>query len=227
MFHDLFYLIFPHYCAGCGADLNSAEDHLCSRCLYHLPRSYFMNDPQNPLAKTFWGRANIEQASAFLVFNKQGMAQRLVHSLKYKGNKELGVFLGRLYAADLAKDGLHSTIDMVLPVPLHKKKERRRGYNQSLYFARGLAEGIGKPCADKVLVRNSYTESQTGKTRFERWANVKEVFEVPDKAAIQNKHILLVDDVATTGATLEACASRLLVVPDTKVSIAVIAYAER
>ena len=148
-----------------------------------------------------------------------------MHQLKYKGKKEIGVYIGKLYGEDLKKSPFYSNIDVIIPVPLHPKRKRRRGYNQSEMFARGLAEVFAKPYDIKTLVRTFASETQTKKSRFRRWENVKEIFALKNYQHLINKHILLVDDVVTTGATLEACAAMLLNIPGVKVSIATIACA--
>ena len=162
---------------------------------------------------------------AFLIFKKEGIVQKLLHELKYSNNPEIGVLLGRMYGSKLRQDGV--TFDAVLAIPLHKSKQKLRGYNQSEEFAKGLAEGLNIPLNTSVLKRKEFTETQTKKSKYERWENVSEIFEVKNPEAIQHKHILLVDDVITTGATLEACVHALKKVEGVKVSVASLATVER
>jgi len=160
-------------------------------------------------------------------FAKGGKVQHLLHLLKYKGKKEIGEYIGKIYGEDLKKSLFYSDIDVIIPVPLHPRRKRKRGYNQSEIFAKGLSESLVKPYDTRTLIRTYASETQTKKSRFRRWENVKEIFDLKDHQHLINKHILLVDDVVTTGATLEACASMLLKIPGVKVSIATIACAIR
>jgi len=191
----------------------------------NLPKTNFHQYSDNRLNKTFWGRVKLENASSFLFFKKGGSVQNLMHALKYKGIKEVGMLLGNLYASDLLQWQDFKVPDAVVPVPLHPNKQKKRGYNQSEWFGKGLADGLSIPIVTNALIRKTQTESQTKKNRWSRWQNVESVFELIDGDAMENKHILLVDDVVTTGATLEACAIELLSHKDVKVSIATLAFA--
>ena len=225
MLHDFISLIFPHICASCGKSLYKNEHSICTHCAYHLPKTNYHLDNENPIAKIFWGRINIHSAGAFYNFGKGGKVQHLIHQLKYKGKKEIGVTLGKFYGYDLRKSASFKTIDTIIPVPLHSKKKKKRGYNQSEQFAQGLSESMKIPTDFNTLYRAMESETQTKKTRFNRWKNVETIFQLKDVKTLEGKHILLVDDVITTGATLEACANTLLQVPNVKISIATIAYA--
>jgi ComF family protein len=222
---ELFSLFFPRYCLGCGEPLTREEEILCTFCLFHLPRTFFHQDPTNPAARVFWGRVRLEAAASFVFFHKGGNVQELLHQLKYQGKKEVGRYLGRLYAYELSDSQFLNGIDMVIPVPLHLKKLRKRGYNQSQCFAEGLAAAAGIPVMGGILSRKTNTATQTKKTRYERWENVEGIFELYNVERITGKHILLVDDVITTGATIEACAGILLGAEDVRVSVASIAFA--
>ena len=182
-------------------------------------------DEENPIAKIFWGRVNIHSAGAFYGFNKGGKVQHLIHQLKYKGKKDIGVTVGKWYGYDLRRHPSFNTVNMIIPVPLHSKKEKKRGYNQSRFFAEGLAQSMNVEANFTTLIRALESETQTKKSRLNRWKNVETVFQLLNTTKIEGKHILLVDDVVTTGATLEACAQTLLQVPGVKVSVATIAYA--
>lgn len=194
-------------------------------CIFKLPKTNFHKDKENPIAKIFWGRVSVESAASFYSFGKGGKVQHLIHQLKYKGKKEVGVSVGKLYGQELKASDNFNLIDIIVPVPLHKKKLRKRGYNQSQYFAEGLSQTMNVDTDCKSLFRALASETQTRKSRFNRWKNVESVFQLKDSISLIGKHILLVDDVITTGATLEACAHTLLQIPGVKISIVTIAYA--
>lgn len=220
-------LIYPKVCQACGNSLFKNEEVICTYCMYHLPKTNYHEEEDNPVIRHFWGKVNIVSASSYYFFDKGQKVQKLIHHLKYKGQKEVGVRIGELYGYELAKSNLFNSADIILPVPLHKSRLRSRGYNQSEYFAKGLSSAMNIPVADNFVVRNKKTETQTRKNRFSRWENVSEVFSLTSKANIEGKHILLADDVITTGSTLAACAEVLLKDKSTKVSVASIAYAHR
>jgi len=177
--------------------------------------------------EVFWGRVKIHSAATFLHFTKTGRVQKLVHQLKYKNKTEVGVLLGELYGRDLKKADLFKNVNVIIPVPLHWKKQMQRGFNQSEMFGRGLSKAMKARLDTKTLLRSVATETQTKKSRIERWENVSEVFDLKDEKQLEGKHILLVDDVITTGATMEACASKLLEIKDVRVSLATIAFASK
>ncbi len=225
MLNDFISLIFPNVCVSCGKSLYKNESCICTYCAYHLPKTNFHLNHDNPVSKIFWGRVSIFSAAAFYGFNKGGKVQHLIHQLKYKGQKDIGYTLGKLYGYELKYCDDFNTVNTVIPVPLHPKKKKKRGYNQSDSFAEGLAESMDAAADLKTLFRAFESETQTKKSRFNRWKNVESIFQLQNSETLKNKHILLVDDVITTGATLEACAHTLLQVPGVKVSIAAIAYA--
>jgi ComF family protein len=225
LWNDFVSLFFPVICVSCGKSLFKNENSICTYCLYHLPKSNFHLVNDNPVAKIFWGRINIESAAAFYTFNKGGRVQHLIHQLKYKGQQQVGVSLGKLYGYELRENNAFKGIDVIIPVPLHAKKQRKRGYNQSMCFAEGLAETMHLTVDSDSLFRSIASETQTKKSRFTRWKNVESIFYTKNEEPLTGKHILLVDDVITTGATLEACAQTLLKINGVKVSIATIAYA--
>lgn len=222
---DLANLVYPQVCAACGKRLHQQEDLLCLVCEYTLPKTNYHEEPDNPVARHFWGRVMLQNAAALYLFNKGERVQRLIHQLKYKGWKEIGIKIGQIYGRMLSDTPAFKNIELIVPVPLHPDKKKKRGYNQSDYFAIGLSEAMQIPWSDTALQRSAYTESQTKKARFARWENVESIFIVENPNAIQNKHILLVDDVITTGATIEACALVLLATEGVKVSVAGMAHA--
>ncbi len=226
MLRDFIALIYPRVCMACGNSLYSGEKCVCTFCTFHLPRTHFHMQDDNPVARIFWGRLNVRSAASFYYFGKEGRVQRLIHQLKYKGQQEIGTVLGRMYGAELMESSLFRSVDRVIPVPLHKQKLKKRGYNQSELFARGLAESMSIECDSSSVLRRTASESQTRKGRYKRWENVESVFSIKDPSALENKHLLLVDDVITTGATMEACASKILEIKGVSLSLASIAYAQ-
>ncbi|OUJ76230.1 ComF family protein [Hymenobacter crusticola] len=225
---DFVGLIFPQVCLACEEPLARGEDYLCTLCRTQLPYTDYHKLPasENPLARRFWGKLPIRYALSYVRFLRRGRVQHLLHQLKYKGQRDIGLVLGRWYGAELAEQGIATDFDLIVPVPLHPRKLAKRGYNQSDTFAEGLALGMARPWSASALRRTEHTDSQTRKNRTERWKNVAEVFEVAEQLAIVGKHILVVDDVLTTGATLEACAAALLAAGAAEVSVATIACAE-
>ena len=222
-FKNLFYLFFPNPCLGCGKQLFSGENVLCMVCESELHITPFHEHQQNFVSDKFIGRAKIKNGCSMLLFAKEGMVQHLIHLLKYKNKTEVGIYLGKKYGKLLAQEFSYSTIDCIIPVPLHAAKKIKRGYNQSEYFANGLAEALMKPVFADGLKRLNLKESQTRKKKFERWKNVEHDFDCPDESILKHKHILLVDDVLTTGATLDACCNVLNEIEGVKISIATIA----
>jgi ComF family protein len=204
------HLIFPHVCAGCGTDILSENNKLCFFCHEELPATSFHLHANNPIEKIFWGRLPMRHATAQYYFTKQSLMQRLMHRFKYKGDKDLGLFLGRLMGYQLEETNRFKGIDAIVPLPLFPNKEKRRGYNQASLLCEGISAIIQKPVLKDVVVRTMHTESQTKKSRVERWQNMEGRFLLANEAIIKGKHLLLVDDVITTGATLEACGLELL-----------------
>ena len=222
---DFISLLFPKICAACGNSLWKQEETVCLSCEFHLPRTNFHLSLENPVSRLFWGRVTVESASAYLYFNKGNKVQRLIHQLKYKGRKDIGIYLGRQYGMNLRLSPILQTVQLIVPVPLHKKKLLKRGYNQSEQFATGLSESMKVQVNTAAICRNKETETQTKKSRFRRWQNVAEVFEVSDPGSLEMKHVLLVDDVITTGATLESCIRALSPIQGIRISVATIAVA--
>ena len=220
-------LIFPHVCDGCGSDIINEESRLCIRCLTALPETNFQIHSGNPVEKIFWGRLSLVSATAQYYFTKESLMQHLMHQLKYKGNKELGFQLGRLMGIALKETNRFNNIDALVPLPLFPSKEKKRGYNQATVLCEGIAEIISLPVLNNVVIRPQHTDTQTKKGRIERWKNIEGKFELVNPEMIKNKHLLLVDDVVTTGATLEACGQELLSSENTRLSIATLCIASR
>ncbi|MBS1778853.1 MAG: ComF family protein [Bacteroidetes bacterium] len=226
MAQGLSHLLYPRLCEGCGKPLLAEEEILCLNCnIYNLPRTAYHHIPDNETAMRFAGRVPIVKATSFAYFTDGGLLQHLLHELKYNNRKDIGVFLGKLFAYDLAQINWQQGIDIIIPVPLHPQKEAARGYNQSALLADGMSFVWNIPVAGDLLYRTRNTDSQTQKTRAERIENMDGAFAVKNENALVNKHVLLVDDVLTTGATLESCAMAILKVPGTHVSIATIGVA--
>ena len=224
---DFISLLFPQECLACDELLARGEKSICTECRINLPytNSHLVANPENELLQRFYNKVPVKYAFAYLYFNRSGRVQKLLHALKYKGHEEVGEILGNWYGAELKENHFHQQFDIIMPVPLHDKKFKKRGYNQSDSFAKGLAQMLGVNWQPDVLKRTADTSTQTKKSRLERWENVGQLFRVPDSTAVQRKRILLVDDVMTTGATLEACALVLLEAGAQEVSVAAIAAA--
>lgn len=223
---SVLHLLFPHVCNGCGNDILNEATMLCMRCMDAMPETNFEMHPNNPVEKTFWGRLPLVGATAQYYFTKESLMQHLMHQFKYKNNRELGLQLGRMMGEQIKKSGRFA-IDALIPLPLFPAKEKRRGYNQSTVLCDGMAEAMNIPVLDKAIIRPQHTETQTKKGRIERWKNMEGKFILADAAAIRNKHLLLVDDVVTTGATLEACGNELLQAENVKLSVACLCVASR
>ena len=221
---DIAALIYPRICVGCSNTLFKHEQVICNKCYVSLPKTNYHLQKENPIQKTFYGRADIAVASSFLFFQKKGSVQKMMHALKYKGKPEVAQLLGKWYAQDLKKQNTFANYDYIIPVPLHKKRAQKRGYNQSEFFANGLSEVLNIPTLNDVLIKTKFTETQTYKTREERVENTLSSFQVQNSEIIDNKNILLVDDVITTGATTEACILQLQKSARVTVSVISIAY---
>lgn len=221
--HGLISIFYPHVCAACGSVLYFNEKVLCLKCFADLPRTGFHAHADNEVARLFWGRIPVRNATSFIIFNKESRYRKILHELKYKGQEFVGAEMGRLFGLEL-RGTPFATADIIHPVPLHPYKLRKRGYNQSALIAGGMAEILQIPLATDLVIRVADTRSQTRKSRYERWENVRNTFRTPFPETLQSQHVLLVDDVITTGATIEACAEALLSVPGVTVSIASLAY---
>ena len=200
-------LFYPSVCAACGHSLFHWEQLVCTRCRSFLPKTGYALVEENPLARMFYGRVRLKAVTACFFFSKEGKVQHLIHELKYKGNSDVGVFLGQELGKAIQEAPLFQGIDYLIPVPLHPKREKERGYNQSMMIAQGVSEVTGIPIGDMFLKRSVNTATQTHKSKEERWKNVKDIFVLDHAEKLEGKSVLLIDDVLTTGATLEACAA--------------------
>lgn len=225
LINDFMSLIYPRHCEACGATLLKHEEFICNLCLVSLPKSNYHKNLNNELSYVFGGRIPLQNALCFYVFEKSGRVQQLLHAIKYQNQKELAEYIGKLYAKDLMQNEVLKNVDVVLPIPLHAKKLKQRGYNQSEWFAKGIATGLNLKLDSKLLIKVNSTSTQTNKKKFERWENVEGVFELQNSETLINKHVLIVDDVITTGATIEAAWQALKDVEGIKVSVLSIAFA--
>lgn len=225
LLNDLLNLLFPRLCVICETPLTDGEEQICLRCLCDLPRTGYDFLKDNPATYLFVGKAHIYRAAAFLHFEKGGHVQQLIHALKYHGNCEIGFRLGRMAAIHYKQALLADCPDVLLPVPLHPKKKKHRGYNQSEWIAKGFSSVLNLPIDIDSIRRVKETDTQTNRQAYERWQNVWGIFAVADSKALEGKHILLVDDVVTSGSTIGACAKTLLTIPGVRVSVFAIAIA--
>ena len=223
---NFYNLFIPRKCLNCGRNLNKTENQVCLDCLQKIPKTHFLYDFENEANKIFWGRISLNMVASFYYFSKDSILQNLIHQIKYDGKKELALELGKFLAMDLKKAELYRNIDFITSVPMHKIKQKNRGYNQSDWIAKGVSEILSIPFIIDILVKHKNTKSQTNKNRLERLENVKSVFSLNSNYNnLENKHILIIDDVLTTGATLEACCIELLKIPNAKVSAVTLAIA--
>ena len=220
-------LISPRLCVVCGNRLAVTEEVVCSKCYLHLPRTDFGHDLyENVMAKLFWGQIKLEKATALFYYEPHAETVQILYEMKYKNHPEIGVVMGRMMAKELMKSGLFEDIDALVPVPLAKKREHERGYNQSMELAKGVSEVTHLPIADQVVRRTKFVDSQTHRGRWERNENVEGVFELVDGDSLSGKHVLLIDDVVTTGATIIACAQEMQKASNVRISVLALGFAK-
>lgn len=222
---DLLSLLYPDLCLICGENLLKNEHQLCLSCLNEIPRTGYHLQKDNPVEKRFWGKVPVFRATSFFYFQKGSQFQKLLHELKYRDNKEIGEIMGKYAAVELLENIDFSSVDVIIPIPLHPKKYAKRGYNQSEWIGKGLSTILNKPQDCNSLKRIVENTTQTKKSVFERYANTEGVFEITDNQNLENKHVLLVDDVLTTGSTIEAAANALLKINNVKISVFTLAMA--
>jgi ComF family protein len=225
LWDDFISLLFPRLCYACGDHLMRNENLICTECYVVIPRANYHKEDDNPVARLFWGRCKIEKAAAFSYYTKDSRIRNLIHNLKYNGIREIGFELGRIYGSSLKESGFISDIDLIIPVPLHPAKRRIRGFNQSESISMGISDAISLPVDINSLVRKTGSATQTKRSRYDRWTNVDGIFQVTETMSLSGKHILLVDDVITTGSTIESCTNELLKIEGVKVSVVALAYA--
>jgi competence protein ComFC len=219
LFSDFIELFYPNVCLACSEKLLKGEEVLCYACRRELPMREYWTEADNPMAKRFWGRIELQGAAALFKFQKDGDVQQLLHQLKYYGRQDAGEFIGKMIGGLILQPGsVIKDVDIIVPVPLHWKRMRSRGYNQCDPIAKAISETIQVPWTYSALERLQENITQTGKNRFDRWYNVAEIFSVKDPEQLKNKHVLLVDDVMTTGATAEACLQKIAAVEGVRVS---------
>ncbi len=226
MFESIINLFFPKVCSGCSSFLLSNENVICTVCRHDIPLTNHHLNPENDAFKKFYGRIPVVHTSALFYFHKKGIVQELIHNLKYKGHEEIGTILGEWYAEDLKTIDLLQSVDEIIPVPLHRRKLKERGYNQVTAFGKALSSGLNIDYNDSILVRNVYSKTQSKKNLLGRTEGIESTFDVSFTEKNHNKHFLLIDDVITTGATLEACSRALLKIPGSKISIVCMAMAQ-
>lgn len=219
-------LIYPNICRSCSNILTTQEQIICVKCIHNLPYTYFAQQKNNEVFNLFLGRVPIQFAATLCYFNSSGVIQNLMHQLKYGGQAQIGHRLGKILGHTLNDSPIFECPDIIVPVPIHPKKLKVRGYNQAELIANGISEVLEIPVQTQGLQKIIHTQTQTKKSKFERWINVERSFRKSESIEIKNKKVLLVDDVITTGATLEACSQSLLKMGDNKISIATIAYAQ-
>ena len=222
---DIVEFFFPRLCLSCGRKLLLAEEGLCISCLAGLPYTKLGNTPGNEMEKCFWGRFPVVRASSLFYYAKGGNVRQLLYELKYHGNQEVGEVMGRMMASELMCSHFFDGIDLIVPVPLHQRKKRLRGYNQSECLARGVSVVTGIPMDTKVVIRSRYTDTQTHKGQYARWENVRNLFACIFPDSLEGKHLLLVDDVLTTGATVVSCADAFRGIPGLRISVLTLALA--
>ncbi len=214
-----FELFFPEICICCNNRLVSGETHICISCISQLPKTDHLTRENNKLEEFFAGRFPFTRIAAFAYFVKEGSIQKIIHEIKYRNNPKLALYIGNLCGKEISMTNAFNQIDYIVPIPLHKNRLKKRGYNQSLLISQGIARETGKPINDTNLIRKINNPSQTKNTRFERWKNTEGIFDIVDKSIFENKHILLIDDVVTTGSTLEVCAKLILKCQGASISI--------
>lgn len=225
-FLSFIHLFFPRQCAVCGTSLQEGEEGICLKCNLDMPRTNYHLSKDNPIERLFWGKMPLERATSYFFYHKGSDFRRILHQLKYGGRKDLGEVMGRFMAAELAGTGFFKDIDVIVPVPLHPRKQKMRGYNQSECVADGVSAVTGIPVDCDSVFRSKYTDTQTRKSVYERWENVDGIFGLRHPGQFRGRHILIIDDVLTTGSTTTACADVFRYVEGVRISVLTLAVAE-
>lgn len=225
--NSVIHLFFPRLCTGCGNDIYGNDEVLCLSCIDKLPITNFHLHANNPVEKIFWGRLPVTTASSYLYFTKNSLLQQLLHAFKYNGKKEIGFYFGRCMGKSFLESNRFNRVDALVPLPLHPRKEKKRGYNQAAVLCSGIADVMEIPVLKTAILRPQATETQTHKSRLKRWQNMEGKFVLENGDILRNKHVLLIDDVVTTGATLESCGLQLLEAEGLRLSIATLAYTSK
>lgn len=223
---NLLNLFFPKVCEACKLQLQDNEQFICTRCRHQLPVTNFHFNEDDKVKKILYGRVRLENATALLHFSKKSIVQELLHNLKYRGHEYIGDLFGQWLGEELKTIETYKSIDIVVPVPLHKRKYRQRGYNQVTKFGQAIADALGVEYNASVLLKKQNTRTQVFKGRLKRFDDTNTRFEIDNHKALKNKHVLLIDDIITTGATIEACANVLSSIEGLKISLATIAIAD-
>ena len=223
---DIFNLFFPDVCLNCKLQLSKNESLICTQCRHDFPETNFTNTPENIIEKKFYGRVPLQAATSLFYYHKNGKVQQIIHQLKYKQQQEIGTLFGNWLGEEMEQSDRFNTIDFVVPVPLHPKKIKTRGYNQLTKFGESISKKLNSQYIENKLVKIGSTNTQTHKSRLERWKSTQHLFDLSDISFFENKHVLLIDDVITTGATIESCTNQLLKTKNIKISIAVMAFTE-
>ncbi|ULQ55158.1 ComF family protein [Flavihumibacter rivuli] len=217
-------LFFPHTCAGCGNELDDKHSGICYRCKHELPRTGFLSQNENPVARIFWGRVPLLHAAACSYFTKGSLVQEIMHQVKYRYRPDAALDIGKWMGREIMESPLAYSTELMIPMPLHSSREQKRGYNQATLICKGIHEITGLPFADNLVKRNKATITQTKQHRGERWENMQSAFELSEPTVLEGKTILLVDDVITTGATIEALAAQLRKEVNCRISVLGFAY---
>ncbi len=223
-FKDIYNLFFPELCLACATVLTNNENIVCTSCRFELPETHFTKQKNNTIEKIFVTRLDVVEATALLYYKKGGLVQNLIHNLKYNGHQEIGVFFGEWLGNEILSSNRFKSLDYIIPVPLYKKRLQERGFNQVTLFGKKLSNILDVPYKDSVLIRETESVKQSKKSRLERWQNVNHIFKLTEKNSFKNKHILLIDDILTSGATIESCYNCLKQIENIKISIATMSY---
>ncbi len=221
---EIFNIFYPEICVCCKNQLTTNEKTICITCRHDLPVTNFTDEKDNLVEKIFYGRVPIQEATSLFYFLKKGKVQQLIHELKYNKQQQVGTFIGEWLSEEILESERFKTIDCIIPVPLHKKKQKQRGYNQVITFGQSLSQKLNIPFYENVLTKTTSTTTQTKKLRFDRWKNAEHLFKIENIELIENKHVLIIDDIITTGATLEACILSIKNAKNITISIAAMAY---